>query len=143
MIEHLKIGRAAYFYKRKKALSDNAVTKLFTALRKNANEPSRNLFREVRVQSGDARYSAICFDFARQPSFLDATAKIRVRVYRDSRESMQENQFRGQLTIREAVHRHIDGDPSRHPQESRRLESRPLSQDRERALYGACDRSHR
>src|SRR5258705_12512147 len=35
------------------------------------------------------------------------------------------------------------GDPSRHPQESRGLESRPLSQDRERALYGACDRSHR
>ena len=36
-----------------------------------------------------------------------------------------------------------NSDPSRHPQESRGLESRPLSQDRERALYGACDRSHR
>jgi hypothetical protein len=81
MIEHLKIGRTAYFYKRKKALSDNAVTKLFTSLRKNANEPSRNLFREVRVKSGEGRYSAICFDFARQPSFLDAKAKVWERIY--------------------------------------------------------------
>ena len=30
MIEHFKIGRAAYFYKCKKALSDGAITALFT-----------------------------------------------------------------------------------------------------------------
>ena len=72
MIEHLKIGRTANFYKRKKALSDNAITQLFTAVRRNTTDPSRNLFREVRAVSGEARYSVVCFDFARQPSFLKA-----------------------------------------------------------------------
>ena len=52
MIEHLKTGRAAYFYKRKKALSDTAITGLFATLRQNSQKPSQNLFREVRVRSG-------------------------------------------------------------------------------------------
>ncbi len=81
MIEHLKIGRTANFYKRKKALSNNAITQLFAALRENATNPSRNLFREIRTTSGDARYSAICFDFARQPSFLKAEAGVWERIY--------------------------------------------------------------
>ena len=81
MIENLKIGRTANFYKRKRALSDNAVTQLFTALRANATKPSRNLFREVRETIGNATYSVICFDFARQPSFLQTEAGVWDRIY--------------------------------------------------------------
>ena len=81
MIEHLKIGRTANFYKRKKALSDNAISQLFTTVRRNTTEPSRNLFREVRTGSGGAIYSVICFDFARQPSFLKPEADVWERIY--------------------------------------------------------------
>ena len=81
MIEHLKIGRAAYFYRRKKSLTDDAVANLFTALRHNSQEPSQNLFRAVRVESGSARYSAVCFSFERQPSFLDAQAVVWERIF--------------------------------------------------------------
>jgi hypothetical protein len=81
MIEHLKIGRTANFYKRKKALSDSAITQLFRTLRANATKPSRNLFREVRETIGDATYSVICFDFARQPSFLQTEADVWERIY--------------------------------------------------------------
>jgi hypothetical protein len=81
MIEHLKIGRAAYFYRRKKSLSDAAVAKLFTSLRHNSPEPSKNLFRAVRVESGSTRYSAVCFSFERQPSFLDARASVWERIF--------------------------------------------------------------
>ncbi len=81
MIEHLKIGRAAYFYRRKKTLSDAAVAKLFTTLRQNSQEPSKNLFRTVRVESGSTRYSAVSFSFERQPSFLDAQAGAWERIF--------------------------------------------------------------
>src|SRR5579875_3087544 len=81
MIEYLKIGRTANFYKRKKALSDHAIIQLFTTVRRNTTDPSRNLFRKVRVVSGEARYSVVCFDFARQPPFLKAEANVWERIY--------------------------------------------------------------
>ena len=81
MIEHLKTGRAGYFYKRKKALSDTAITTLFTTLRQNSHNPSQNFFREVRVRSGHVRYSAICFSFERQPAFLNARAGVWERIF--------------------------------------------------------------
>jgi hypothetical protein len=81
MIEHLKIGRAANFYRRKKALSDAAVTKLFTTLRQKSQAASNNLFRAVRIKSGHARYSAVCFSFERRPSFLDTQADVWERIY--------------------------------------------------------------
>ena len=81
MIEHFKIGRAGYFYKCKKALSDTAITALFTTLRQNSQNPSQNFFREVRVRSGRVRYSAICFSFERQPAFLDAQAGVWERIF--------------------------------------------------------------
>ena len=81
MIEHFKIGRAAYFYKCKKALSDGAITALFTTLRQNSQKPSQNLIRQVRVRSGRVRHSAICFSFERQPSFLDAQAGVWERIF--------------------------------------------------------------
>lgn len=81
MIEHLKIVRAANFYRRKKALSDAGISKLFTTLRQNSREPSKNLFRVVRANSGHARYSAVCFSFERRPSFLEAQANVWERIY--------------------------------------------------------------
>ena len=81
MIEHLKIGRTANFYKRKKVLSNSAISQLFTTVRRNTTEPSRNLFREVRTASGEVGYSIICFDFARQPSFLKPEADVWERIY--------------------------------------------------------------
>lgn len=81
MIEHLQIGRAAYFYKRKRRLSHAAITRLFQALRSNADAPSKNLFSAVRVQSGPSTYSAICFSFERPPSFLDSEAEVVERIF--------------------------------------------------------------
>lgn len=81
MIEYLKIGRAAYFYKCRKTLSDTAITKLFTAVRCHTQQPSNNVISEIRVVMRGARYSAICFSFDRQPSFLDKASEIWERVY--------------------------------------------------------------
>jgi hypothetical protein len=81
LIEHLRSVRAANFYKRKKALSDYAVRKLFTTVRQDTREPSNNLFREIRVESGDVVYSSLCFSFERRPSFLEAEADVWERIF--------------------------------------------------------------
>lgn len=81
MIEHLKLGRSAYFYKRKNAISDAVVAKLFTTVRQNAKKPSNNTFSATRVALGDAIYSAVCFSFERQPSFLDKASNLWERIY--------------------------------------------------------------
>ena len=81
MIDHLRVSRAAYFYKRKKRLSRAAITRLFQALRSNADVPSKNLFSATRVHSGPCTYSAICFSFERLPSFLDSEAGVVERIF--------------------------------------------------------------
>lgn len=81
VIEYLRIGRTAYFYKRRKRLSDAAITALFRSLRASASAPSQNLFRANRAKLEDATYSAICFSFERSPAFLDAEAGATERVY--------------------------------------------------------------
>jgi len=77
MIEHLTVTRGAYFYGRKKRLSNVAIDTLFRTLRSNATAPSRNLFRANRVVLRHSKYSAICFSFERSPAFLDSEAKLR------------------------------------------------------------------
>ena len=81
MIEHLSVGRAAYFYARKKRLSNSAIDKLFRTLRSEATMPSQNLFRADRVAIGGNTYSAICFSYDRPPAFLDSEAGVVERVY--------------------------------------------------------------
>lgn len=81
MIEHLNIGRAAYFYRRKKRLSNAAINSLFTTLRSDARMPSRNLFRANRLMLAGCTYSAICFSFERSPAFLDKEAGVADRVF--------------------------------------------------------------
>ena len=62
MIEHLRVSRAAHFYKRKKRLSGAAVNRLFKTgpmqLRRR-----RTRLALHRVESGPSTHSAICFSF--------------------------------------------------------------------------------
>tara|TARA_Y100000815_G_scaffold236658_2_gene230035 strand:- start:14104 stop:15909 length:1806 start_codon:yes stop_codon:yes gene_type:complete len=81
MLEDLKTARAAYFYRRRKPLTNKAVTDLFVQLRKEAVEPGQAHFRVVRTKRADARYSAICFAYNRPVSFLDNGATDRVHGF--------------------------------------------------------------
>lgn len=81
MLEDLRTARAAYFYRRRKPLTNKAVTDLFVQLRKVAVEPGQAHFRVVRAKRADARYSAICFAYDRPVSFLDNGATDRVHGF--------------------------------------------------------------
>jgi hypothetical protein len=81
MIEHLQIGRSGYFHRRKRRLSNDAIDKMFRALRAQVRQPSQNLFRAIRVRLGDAHYSAICFSHERDVSFLAPDADVVERIY--------------------------------------------------------------
>src|SRR5579864_846321 len=81
MIEHLIIGRAAHFYRRKRRLSNAAIDRLFRMLRSNAVAPSKNLFSAHRVELEHATYSAICFSFERSPAFLTSEARAVERIF--------------------------------------------------------------
>ena len=74
MIEHLEIGRSGYFYRRKRRLTNEAIDRLFRSLRTNSQQPSQNLFRIDREQFGAVHYSAICFSYERNSSFLEPAA---------------------------------------------------------------------
>lgn len=81
MIDHLEIAQSGYFHQRKRRLSNEAINRLFTTLRAQARQPSKNLFRANRLVLGDARYSAICFSHERDVSFLAPEADVFERVY--------------------------------------------------------------
>lgn len=81
MIGHVSVRRAAYFYRRKKRLSNAAIDTLFRTLRSNASTPSRNLFRADRVVLRHSKYSALCFSFEHSPAFLDSEAEVIERVF--------------------------------------------------------------
>lgn len=81
MIEHLVVGRSAYFYRGKRRLSQDAIDRLFRAVRAQAAAPSQNLFRFVRSPIADALYSAICFSYERPVAFFDEEADVLERVF--------------------------------------------------------------
>lgn len=81
MIDQLEIAQSGYFHQRKRRLSNEGINRLFTTIRAQARRPSRNLFRVDRVVLGDARYSAICFSYERDLSFLSPEANVIERVY--------------------------------------------------------------
>lgn len=81
MIEHLVIGRSAYFYRKKRRLSQDAIDRLFRTVRAQATAPSQNLFRFVRSPMGATLCSAICFSFERPVAFLDEEAAVFERVF--------------------------------------------------------------
>lgn len=81
MIDFLSIGRSAYFFNRKKRISNAAIQRLFREVRDAACEPTRNLFRVIRTRYERALYSAICFSYARDASFLAPPSGAVERVY--------------------------------------------------------------
>lgn len=81
MIDHLEIAQSGYFHQRKRRLSNEAINRLFTTIRAQAQRPSQNLFRVDRAVLDDARYSAICFSHERDVSFLAPEAEAVERVF--------------------------------------------------------------
>jgi hypothetical protein len=70
LIDHLRVGATANFFRLKRRLSSAAVSELFRDLRKVARSPSRNLFRHERERMGGAVWSAVAFFEGRDPIFL-------------------------------------------------------------------------
>ncbi len=62
-------------------MSANGINELFRSVRKQSQNPTRNLFCHVREQHNGCTFSAICFSFERKPSFLDAGARAVERVF--------------------------------------------------------------
>lgn len=62
-------------------MSASGINKLFLSVRKQSQNPTRNLFCHVREQHKDCTFSAICFSFERKPSFLHADAGTVERVF--------------------------------------------------------------
>ncbi|WP_077145639.1 hypothetical protein [Sphingopyxis sp. KK2] len=81
MIEHLVVDRSAYFYRGKRRLSQDAIDRLFGAVRAKAAAPSQNMFRAVRSPMGETLYSAICFSYERPVAFFDEEADVLERVF--------------------------------------------------------------
>lgn len=79
VINEFLTGATAYFFTRKKAISNAAISRMFTALRKDA--VGRDLFRRERVVHGAVRYSAIAFPKERVPTFLRDDTAVRDRVH--------------------------------------------------------------
>ena len=70
MIDRLRLGTSANFYKLARRLSASAISDLFRQLRATAQSPSQNLFRHVRDRTNGTTWSAICFFHDHEPGFL-------------------------------------------------------------------------
>lgn len=81
MIEHLRVGASAYFYRRKKTLSAAAIDRLFRAVRNGARKPKNDLIRRVRESQDDSIYSVISFSYERAPRFFAHAAAQYDRVH--------------------------------------------------------------
>ncbi|KDP95410.1 hypothetical protein ER13_02210 [Brevundimonas sp. EAKA] len=81
MIQNLNVAKAAYFYEVTARITDQAVDGLFRDLRRQAIEPTQNLFRHDREDLNGVRWSAICFAYHRDPGFLDPPPRLKERVY--------------------------------------------------------------
>ncbi|MCA6100134.1 hypothetical protein [Bradyrhizobium australafricanum] len=81
MIEHLRIGWSAYFFSSNKKLNGKAIEDLFEALRDSVTNAGVCLFRDVRRRQAARTYSAICFPYDRQPSFLAEDAGLSDRIH--------------------------------------------------------------
>lgn len=81
MLEHLEVSASANFYQRKKRLSDAAIRRLFSDLRRTSRKPKQNLFERVREEIDGNVFSAICFSFEKEPGFLDPAARVFDRVH--------------------------------------------------------------
>ena len=80
LINQLVVAKGGYFHRRKKRLTDKAISDAFRQVRKEASNPSQNLFRHDRVALNGSRWSAIAFLHDREPGFLEAGSGIKERV---------------------------------------------------------------
>jgi hypothetical protein len=80
LIDSLVVAKGGTFHRRKKRLTDKAVGDLFRQLRKEAANPSQNLFRHDRVELDGSRWSAIAFTHEREPGFLAPGSGVKERV---------------------------------------------------------------
>ncbi len=71
MIDWLRTAKSAYFCKKRKRLPKKAIIELFRSIRQNAEAPSNNIFRHVKVPLAHGSWSAIAFFYERDPAFLD------------------------------------------------------------------------
>ncbi len=70
MIDRLRIGTTANFFRVKRRLTALSISELFRQLRATTRSPSRNLFRHVRQKTNGVTWSAISFFQDRDPVFL-------------------------------------------------------------------------
>lgn len=80
MIDNLTVAKSAAFFTIRKNLTDKAVEDLFTALRKTHGTTANNIFRYIREIQGDARWSAVCFEYETLPAFLDPTSGVNEKL---------------------------------------------------------------
>jgi hypothetical protein len=80
MIDNLTVAKSAVFFTIRKNLTDKAVEDLFTALRKTHGTTANNIFRYIREIQGDARWSAVCFEYETLPAFLDPTSGVNEKL---------------------------------------------------------------
>ena len=81
MIEQLRTPRSAYFFRVKARITQQAVRALFVQLQREADKPSRPIFRAERQVLGGARYSAVAFSYDRPVPFLEGAPVRSERVY--------------------------------------------------------------
>lgn len=81
MLDYLEVGTSANFYRRNKRLSNVAIRRLFSDLRRTTRRPKQNLFERVREEVEGNVFSAICFSYEREPGFIDPAAGVFDRVH--------------------------------------------------------------
>lgn len=81
MIEQLRTPLSAYFFRRKAPITQRAVRALFVDLLRDADNPSRPIFRVERQTLGDSRFSAVAFAYDRPAPFLEGPPQRMDRVH--------------------------------------------------------------
>lgn len=77
MIDDLSVATSANFHLVRKKFSDKAINDLFATLRASHGVTAHNEFKHTREQLDGVRWSAVCFRYESQPSFLEGTSVIR------------------------------------------------------------------
>lgn len=76
MIDELAVTKTAAFFSVGRKLSDRAIEDVFRSIRAVHPSTSQNIFKHIRVQSGESRWSAICFTYESPPSFLGPATEV-------------------------------------------------------------------
>lgn len=80
MIDKLQASKSCYFYRQKAPITSIAITALFRAIRGAQISPSNNFFSFVRQPHGASTWSALCFQFDKNPAFLPGAHAVVDRV---------------------------------------------------------------